>query len=62
MGVIRQRVLFLAFTTRTVEFTAEYINKKGDVYVGHCPKCMHKVRVKIGPTGTGNRFFKCFCP
>ena len=39
-----------------------YKTKKGDAYVGYCPKCMHKVRVKIGPTGTGNRFFKCFCP
>ena len=39
-----------------------YKNKRGDSYVGHCPRCMHQVRVRIGPGGTGNRFFKCFCP
>jgi len=39
-----------------------YRNARGDAYVGHCPRCMHPVRVKIGPAGTGHRFFKCFCP
>ncbi|OUU42102.1 MAG: hypothetical protein CBC16_04490 [Verrucomicrobia bacterium TMED56] len=38
-----------------------YKNKRGDAYIGHCPKCMHSLRVKIGPSGTGKRFFKCFC-
>ena len=39
-----------------------YKNKDGTAYVGHCPKCMHRLRVLIGPEGTGHRFFKCFCP
>ncbi len=39
-----------------------YKNKEGNAYVGHCPKCMHALRVRIGPEGTGTRFFKCFCP
>ncbi|HAU60285.1 MAG TPA: hypothetical protein DHU78_00250 [Opitutae bacterium] len=39
-----------------------YRNKERNAYVGHCPRCMHPVRVKIGAEGTGNRFFKCFCP
>ncbi|MAS79856.1 MAG: hypothetical protein CMI25_05590 [Opitutae bacterium] len=39
-----------------------YKNSRGDAYVGHCPRCMHPIRVRIGPGGSGNRFFKCFCP
>ncbi len=39
-----------------------YRNKEGTAYVGHCPKCMHALKVRIGPQGTGHRFFKCFCP
>jgi len=39
-----------------------YKNKEGNAYVGNCPRCMHPVRVRIGPSGTGHRFFKCFCP
>jgi hypothetical protein len=39
-----------------------YKNHEGTAYTGHCPRCMHPIRVRIGPSGTGNRFFKCFCP
>ena len=39
-----------------------YKNNRGDAYIGRCPRCAHVVRVRIGPSGTGNRFFKCFCP
>jgi hypothetical protein len=39
-----------------------YKNQQGTAYSGHCPRCMHPIRVRIAPGGTGNRFFKCFCP
>jgi hypothetical protein len=39
-----------------------YKNQQGTSYSGHCPRCMHPIRVRIAPGGTGNRFFKCFCP
>lgn len=34
-----------------------YINKEGTAYVGWCPKCAKKVKVKIGPGGTSSRCF-----
>ena len=39
-----------------------YKNPRGDAYIGRCPRCGHAIRVRIGPKGTGKRFFKCFCP
>jgi hypothetical protein len=35
-----------------------YPNDEETAYVGHCPKCGRKVRVKIGPHGTDRRFFQ----
>ncbi|TNF53458.1 hypothetical protein EP227_05900 [bacterium] len=35
-----------------------YINKKKTAYVGWCPKCAHRVEIKINPRGTTSRFFK----
>ncbi len=34
-----------------------YINKKGDAFVGWCPKCARKMEVVISPFGTKSRFF-----
>jgi len=34
-----------------------YKNKDKTAYVGHCPKCMRSLRVKIGEGGTNTRFF-----
>ncbi len=34
-----------------------YKNREGSAYVGYCPKCMRRVRVKIGEGGTSERFF-----
>ena len=39
-----------------------YKNKRGDSYVGHCPRCMHQVRVRIGPGGLVIVFLSVFVP
>ena len=35
-----------------------YINKSKTAYVGWCPRCTHRVEIKINPSGTASRFFK----
>jgi hypothetical protein len=34
-----------------------YLNKKGDAFVGWCPKCAAKLEIKVSPTGSRQRFF-----
>ena len=35
-----------------------YLNKKGDAFVGWCPKCAKKAEVKVSPDGSDSRFFE----
>jgi len=34
-----------------------YLNKKGDAFVGWCPRCGAKIEIGVSPTGSKQRFF-----
>ena len=37
-----------------------HLNRTGDAYVGHCPKCGRPVRVEIRADGSSDRFFTAY--
>lgn len=38
-------------------YTRIYKNRRGDAYVGWCPKCGGRIDVRIAPYGSEERFF-----
>ena len=38
-------------------YTRVYVNRQGTAYVGYCPKCGRRIRLRIGPGGTETRIF-----
>jgi hypothetical protein len=41
-------------------YSRVYVNRQETAYVGHCPRCMKRVELKIGPGGTDARFFTAY--
>jgi hypothetical protein len=54
-----RRFLGVQFACCSV-YSRIYVNKDQTAYVGNCPKCMHRVEMKIGEGGSDSRFFTVY--
>ncbi|HOE65483.1 MAG TPA: hypothetical protein PLO62_03065 [Candidatus Hydrogenedentes bacterium] len=34
-----------------------YLDRFGRTFSGHCPKCMRRIEIKVGPGGSASRFW-----
>lgn len=41
-------------------YSRVYVNRERTAYVGHCPRCLKRIELKIGPGGTDARFFTAY--
>ena len=58
-GTTRQPRPWLAVRWRCCStYSRIYRHPNATEYAGGCPRCGKPVRVKVGPGGTGNRFFE----
>ncbi len=37
-----------------------YRDREGTAYVGHCPRCLKRVELKVAPGGSVSRFFTAY--